>query len=194
MSLIALSRAYPSVRGAPTIERVESDIFRLRYFTYCMDCDFCHDSCCSYGADIDMDNVARLKGLGRPLADYIGRPADAWFDDQVVDDTEFPSGRMMRVRAENGHCVFLDTEGRGCKVHTYCLERGLDYHVYKPFVCFLFGVTFEYGNLVPSNEIKDKSLACYGKGPTLFEAAKGEIEAFFGPELVAELERVRDSL
>ena len=194
MRLIKLSRAYPSVRGAPVISAVDSDIFVLRYFTVCMDCTFCHDTCCSYGADIDMDNVERVKSLGKDFEDYAGLPASAWFDNNVIEDGEFPSGAQMRVRAENRHCIFLNTKGRGCKIHSYCLERGLDYHVYKPFVCFLFGVTFEYGNLVPSNEIKDGSLICYGDGPTLFEAARGEIEAFFGPDLVAELEQVRAGL
>jgi hypothetical protein len=194
MSLIDLGRDYPSKRGAPVIRRVDSAIFSLRYFTYCMDCTFCHDSCCSYGADVDLDNAARLQSLGGDFVAYAGVPMDRWFDGNVIDDGEFPSARMMRVRAQDGHCVFLDTTGRGCKIHSYCLERGLDYHVYKPFVCFLFGVTFEYGNLVPSNEIRDKSLACYGEGPTVFEAARDEISALFGPELVAALERVRAGL
>jgi len=194
MSLVKLDRSYPSVQGAPVISSVETDIFRLRYFTYCMDCDFCHDTCCSYGADIDLGDVERVKGLGKDFEDYAGLPAAKWFDGNVVQDDEFPTGAMMRVRASRGHCVFLDTKGRGCKIHSYCLAHGLDYHVYKPVVCFLFGVTFEYGNLVPSNEIKDASLICYGQGPTLFEAAKGELEAFFGPALVAALEKVRDGV
>jgi hypothetical protein len=194
MSLISLSREYPSKAGAPAISRVDSDIFELRYFAWCMDCDFCHDTCCSYGADIDADDAERVKSLGRDFEAFVGRPAGEWFDGNLIDDGEFPGGRMMRVRAENGHCVMLNTDGRGCKIHSYCLRKGLDYHVFKPVVCWLFGVTFEYGNLVPSNEIKDKSLICYGKGPTLFEAAKEELRYFFGADFVAELEKVRDGL
>jgi hypothetical protein len=194
MSLVSLSREYPSKAGAPAISRVDTDVFALRYFTFCMDCDFCRDTCCSYGADIDLDDTERVKSLGPDFAAFVGRPASEWFDGQVIDDTEFPGGRMMRVRAENGHCIFLDTEGRGCKIHSYCLQHRLDYHVYKPVVCWLFGVTFEYGNLVPSNEIKDASLICYGQGPTLFEAARDELLYFFGPDFVAELETVRGKI
>ena len=95
MSLIKLSRAYPSVRGAPVISAVDSDIFVLRYFTVCMDCTFCHDTCCSYGADIDMDNVERVKSLGKDFEDYAGLPASAWFDNNVIEDGEFPSGALL---------------------------------------------------------------------------------------------------
>jgi hypothetical protein len=191
MSLIALSRAYPSLWGAPAIHAVDSDIFRLRYFAACMDCGFCADQCCNYGADIDMDNVERLKSLGADFERYAGLPAADWFDGKVVRDGEFPSGAQTRMRAENGHCIFLNIEDRGCRIHSYCLERGLDYHVYKSFVCFLFPMTFESGVLVPSEEIIDGSLACGGKGQILFDAARCELAALFGPDLVAELETVR---
>lgn len=194
MSLIELSRDYPSIHGAPVISAVDTEIFTRRYFTHCMDCTFCHDTCCSYGADIDLPNAERLLAMDGDFEAYAGVPKSEWFDNNVVDDGEFPSGKMMRVRAKDGHCVFLNLKGRGCKIHSYCLERGIDYHTIKPFVCFLFGVTFEYGRLVPSNEIADESLICYGDGPTLFEAARGEIGYLFGKELVAELERVRDGL
>jgi hypothetical protein len=194
MSLVKLDRVYPSIAGAPAIDTVETDIFRLRYFADCMACTFCRDRCCSYGADIDLDDVERVRTLGPDFAAYVGRPPKDWFDGHVIDDAEFPGGRMMRVRAEDGHCVFLDTKGRGCKIHSYCLKNGLDYHVYKPAVCWLFGVTFEYGHLVASNEIRDASLICYGQGPTLFEAARGELAYFFGADFMAALEGVRDGV
>ncbi len=59
MSVIALSRAYPSVFAAPVIHAVDPAIFRYRYFTHCMSCTFCGDKCCSYGVDIDVENMAR---------------------------------------------------------------------------------------------------------------------------------------
>ena len=61
MSIVTLSRVYPSVFAAPAIRAVDTQIFAFRYFTHCMSCTFCKDACCSYGVDIDVENMARLK-------------------------------------------------------------------------------------------------------------------------------------
>jgi hypothetical protein len=73
-------------------------------------------------------------------------------------------------------------------LHSFALERGLDYHELKPMVSSLFPVTFDFGLLHPSNEIEDRSLQCWGDGPTLYQGVRGEIEWYFGAGLVAELD------
>ena len=49
----------------------------------------------------------------------------------------------MRTQVKDGRCVFLNRQARGCKVHSYCLDKGLDYHLLKPLVSILFPVTFD---------------------------------------------------
>jgi len=61
-------------------------------------------------------------------------------------------------------------------------------------VCVLFPVTFDYGLLHCSNEIEDASLQCFGQGPTIYEGVRSEIEWYFGSDLVAELDRIRDGV
>ncbi|MGH7270355.1 MAG: hypothetical protein ACREJ3_07970, partial [Polyangiaceae bacterium] len=56
-----LSRAYACRWGAPIIERVDTEIFVRTYFVHCMACSYCKDSCCQYGTDIDVENVARVE-------------------------------------------------------------------------------------------------------------------------------------
>ena len=191
MSVIALDRDYPSIFAAPVLLAVDSDIFALRYFTHCMECGFCNDQCCNYGVDIDLANMERLRALGPVFEAFAGTPQGEWFTSEIVTDAEFPSGKHGLTRAVDGKCVFADRRARGCKIHAYCLENALDYHVYKPMVSILFPLTFEHGVLVPSPEAVDGSLICSGDGPSLYDGVRGELAHFFGEELVAALDAWR---
>ena len=186
MSVVALDREFASIFGAPVIRAVDTRIFALRYFTHCMQCGFCHDQCCSYGVDIDAANMERLRGLGAAFENFVGTPPSNWFEPALIDDAEFPSGRHGRTRAVAGKCVFAAP--RGCKIHAFCLENGLDYHLYKPMVSILFPLTFEHGVLEPSGEVLDGTLICVGEGPNLYDGVRGELEYFFGGEMVSLLD------
>ncbi len=187
---IALSAAYPCRDGGPVLHAVDPRIFALRYFRDCMGCGFCRDSCCSFGVDIDLDNAARLAAMPPDFHAFIGVPASEWFTQEIVADPEFPSGRHVRTQVRDGACVFLNRAGRGCKIHAWCLDKGLDYHALKPMVSTLFPLTFERGVLAASDEIIDGTLVCGGEGPTAYRGARGELVHYFGPALVAELDRL----
>jgi hypothetical protein len=138
--------------------------------------------------DIDLDNAARLRAAPQAFKDHIGVPESEWFTDAVMRDAEFPSGAHLRSRVRGGACVFLDRATRGCKIHSYCLKAGLDYHQLKPMVSVLFPLTFEQGVLVASDEALDGTLICAGTGPSLYAGARDELAYYFGPGLVAELD------
>jgi len=186
--MIALSRSYASLSGAPVIDRIDERIFTARYFAACMDCSFCHDQCCSYGVDIDAANMERLRTLGPDFEAFVGVAQDQWFTPALTLDAEFPSGLYGRTRSVDGKCVFADRVARGCRIHAFCLERGLDYHRYKPLVSTLFPVTFEHGALMPSPEALDGTLICCGSGPTLYDGSRAELLYYFGAAFVAELD------
>jgi len=188
--MIALAREYPSVFGAPVIRTVDKRIFTLRYFTRCMACGFCNDQCCSYGVDVDRANMERLVSLGPAFERFTLVPRSEWFTPEIVEDPEFPSGAQGRTRTVNGKCVFADREKRGCRIHAWCLENGLDYHLYKPMVSTLFPLTFEHGALVPSSEVLDGTLVCSGDGPALYDGVRSELSYYFGEAFVAELDRL----
>lgn len=189
--MIALTRSYVSVMGGPAINAVNPAIFTLRYFTRCLECSFCRDACCDHGVDIDLGNAARLKALPRDFHDRIAVPESEWFEAGTKEDEEFPGGVHTRTAVRNGACVFRNAGGRGCAIHAYCAERGLDYHRFKPMVSVLFPVTFERGILTASDEALGGSLVCAGQGPSLYEGAKGEIAYYFGPDLIAELDALK---
>jgi NAD-dependent dihydropyrimidine dehydrogenase PreA subunit len=186
----SLRRAHPCRWGAPTIDRVDTDIFVRTYFVHCMQCTYCHDSCCQYGVDVDASNVARLDAHADALSAYAQVPREGWFTDEWTVDGEFPSGSHTRTRVKDGACVFRSRAGRGCLIHSYALDRGIDYHELKPMVSVLFPVTFDGGLLHPSNEIQDRSLQCIDDGPSLYKGVRGEIGWYFGEDLLSELDEL----
>jgi hypothetical protein len=191
---LALSRAYPSVFQQPVIRAVDPAIFRYSYFTHCMSCGFCKDQCCSYGVDIDVENMTRLMALGPELEPLVGTPAAEWFTDEMTKDREFPGGASGRTAVRDGACIFLDREKRGCKIHAYCLDNDIDYHRLKPIVSTLFPLTFEGGVLTVSGEVEDGSLVCLNQGPVIYDGVRGELEYYFGAAFVAEIDALRARL
>ncbi len=87
-------------------------------------------------------------------------------------------------------CVFLNTKGRGCLLHSFALEKGYDYHEFKPFFCTIFPVTYNDGVLMTPEEIDEKTTACLGAGPTPYQGAREELKYYFGDGLVLELDEI----
>jgi hypothetical protein len=90
----------------------------------------------------------------------------------------------------DGICVFANRQGRGCLIHRYALQNGLDVHEIKPMVCVIFPLFWREGALVPSVEIADGTLVCLGRGPSLYRSVRQEVAYYFGAELVAELDQI----
>jgi hypothetical protein len=184
----ALQRSYPSRGGTPVLTSVDTEIFTSGYFAKCMDCTFCHDSCCAYGVAVDAPTVERLLAHADELEQVVGVGRERWFTGAYDPDPELPGGRYTRTAVIDGACVFLNRQGRGCLIHKFCLDRGIDVHDLKPMIAALFPVTFDYGLLHANLEVRDKSLICLDTGPSLYRSARADLEYYFGAELVAELD------
>ncbi len=201
---VKLSREYACRFGAPVIHSIDPRIFTCTYFGPCLDCTTCHDACCQYGADTEMPRLEELDKIRPELEAYLGVSMSEWFrldedDFGVLDEAEYPGGRYTRTQVvelppgRSAHnewaCVFLDPQGRGCRVHRFALERGIDVHTIKPMVCLLFPVSFNFGVLCPAYEFDcDGELVCEGMGAVIYDHAREDILWYFGPELVAELD------
>jgi hypothetical protein len=192
--IVNLKKTYKCQFGAPEISKIDDEIFRERTFAFCMEFGACKDSCCSYGVDIDIENIKRLKKYQRELEKYVGRPASEWFEKGMIKEKEFPGGKYTRTKTFDNKCVFLNRKGPGCLIHKFCLEKGINVHILKPMVSLMFPVTFDYGLLHASNEITMHSLACLtNKGPTLYQGAKEDLRFYFGEEFIEELDQIEKS-
>jgi Fe-S-cluster containining protein len=179
-----LNRAYTAKGEAPTIHEVDSDIFLFKYFSECLKCDFCHDQCCSYGADVESPVYQNVINI-RPnyASDFTG---------EFAKEPEFPGGLMTRTITIDGKCAFLNPYTRGCSLHTLAVNRNEDYHQLKPMVCCLFPLTFNAGRLIVSEEVLDKTLICLGPNqPNLYDGIRSELLYYFGHEFVTELDYLR---
>ncbi len=193
-SVVPLSRSYPARRELPFIDRVDPRIFTRRYFMRCLECTFCHDSCCQHGCDVDAPNLARILEHADALEAYLGVPRAEWMKPAPIEDADFPGGVIQRTQVKDGRCVFLNRGARGCGIHSFCLEKGLDHRAIKPSVCWMFPVTVNAGLLDLPTEIKDPTLICLGEGPTLYESARDDLAYNFGPDLVAELDAIEKTV
>lgn len=188
--IVSLPEFFPSRYGVPVLSAVDTAVFSRRYFTHCMQCSFCHDSCCQHGVDVDMLHVPALETHAAELEARSGIPRDRWFTGEYTPDPEMPGGGSLRTRVVDGACVFRDRRGRGCHVHAYCLERGIDYHTLKPIIDCLFPLTFSEGILYPAVEVDDGTLICLDTGPTLYRGVREELGYYFGEGLLQALDAV----
>ena len=138
MPLLPLDTTFTARDGAPTIARIDTVISTRHYFTHCLACDFCHDWCCQHGVDVDQVHYDAIMRHASELEAYTGISSADWFTGEVEDDQDVPGGRSHRTRVNGSRCVFHRHGGRGCTIHAYCLERGMDYHDLKSVVDCLF--------------------------------------------------------
>ena len=186
--IIPLDKPYPSIHGAPVIDRIDTAIFARTYFVHCMDCGFCGDSCCQYGVDVDVHNVVRIQAVADKLEPFVGSARDEWFEVGFEDDPHFPGGKVTRTRVKDGACVFLNRKGRGCLLHSFALQEGFNFNDIKPLVSAIFPVTFDSGCLCASDEILTNELICRDQGPSLYEGARSDLLHYFGADLIRILD------
>lgn len=193
-TITSLSRTFVARYGAPAIQHVDLTIFRKRYFTHCLSCGFCADSCCSYGVDVDLLHVDKWRDHADAIEAYTGVAPDRWFQGEVIEDEEMPGGGAVRTGVEGGACVFLDRRDRGCTIHKFCDDVGYDYHDFKSIVDCLFPLVVSDQTLCPADEVDDGTLACVNQGPTLYRGLRGELEYYFGAECVEVLDDLEEGV
>ena len=171
------------------INRVDERIFTTNYFARCMECSLCNDSCCSYGCPVDTCEVERILAYKNDLENRLHIPASDWFSAEVEQRTEFPSGKVKRTRTNNNHCVFHNNISRGCHLHHFALEKGLDPHVIKPIVCFLFPLTWDDSYLYVSEFLDE--LPCKNTGLLILESQRNELMFYLGDDFMQEIEQIK---
>jgi Fe-S-cluster containining protein len=188
--IIPLSRPYAGRLGLPVVDRVDARIFRERYFAACMDCTFCYDSCCWGGAEVEAPVVEQILAHADALEAVVGIPRGQWFETGFKECADHPGGRHTATRIVDGACVFLNRRGRGCLLHRYALENGIDVHEIKPLACSAFPLWSDDGLLLPQPMIDDRSLVCLSSGPTLYRSARSDLAYYFGADLAVELDAI----
>lgn len=147
------------------------------------------DACCQYGCDVDLrerDAILARAGDIRELlrAEVKDQP---WFDDEIEEDPDYPSGKVVRTAVHNDGCLFLAHDRRGCAIHRASLECGWDFRGVKPAICRLFPLSYEEDTIVIADEAPEYSCA-HVDGPTLYRITRDALADIFDPALVAALD------
>ena len=187
-SFIPLHQQY--LAGNMAISFVHRDIFLKTYFARCLECNFCHDWCCSFGADIDLRNVEKIEQHREAILPFVRLPEGEWFEAESWYYEEYTGSQYTRINPQGPRCVFISKDQRGCGLHRYALSKGMDYHEIKPLVCILFPLSFGEEILTIAPELDDNSLVCAGAGLSIYQSLRSELDHYFGRELVEELDEV----
>lgn len=147
------------------------------------------DACCQYGCDVDLREreaiLARADDI-RPLlrAEVQNVP---WFDDEIEEDADYPSGKVVRTALHGDGCLFLAHGRRGCAIHRASIERGWDFRGVKPAICRLFPLSYEEDTILIADEYAEYSCA-HVDGPTLYRITRDTLGDVFGADLVAAMD------
>ena len=186
--IISLGKEYTSDTMA--ISFVHRDIFLKKYFARCLECNFCHDWCCSFGADIDVQNVERIQQRKEEILPFVRPPEGEWFETEYSYYEEYAGNQYTRIKTQGPRCVFISKDQRGCGLHRYAISKKMDYHEIKPLVCILFPLSFGEGILSLAPELDDDSLVCSGSGDSAYRSLRTELEHYFRREFVEELDEI----
>lgn len=181
----------------PRFHFVWSSIFTRRLAADCMThrCTMVEteteklDACCQYGCDVDLAErdaiearAGEIRALLRAEVKHV-----RWFDPVEEEDTDYPSGRVVRTEVHADGCIFLAHDGRGCAIHRAAIEGGWDLRGVKPAICRLFPLSYEEDTIVIADEYPEYSCA-HVDGPTLYRITRDALADIFGEDLVIALD------
>ncbi len=189
----------------PRFRHVWSSIFTRRLTVDCMThaCTMLdksphaqkNDACCQYGCDVDLFEREAITAKSEQIRPLLRAEVQSlpWFGDEVVEDPDYPSGKVVRTEVWNDGCIFLAHDRRGCAIHRASLEQGWDLNGVKPAICRLFPLSYEDDTIVIADEYPEYSCA-HVDGPSLYRAARDAIGQVFGADLVTALDAVEASV
>ncbi len=151
----------------------------------------CKGECCLGGADVDIgerDRILENADLVQTVMDSNQEHTpENWFED-LIEDSDFPSGKAVTTQMHNDQCVFLNSAKR-C-VLQLAEEKMPSGSQLKPFFCRAYPVCLQNGVLTVDHQFEDQTACCglVAKGAlTIFDVCEIELEHVLGTDGAAEL-------
>ena len=179
--------------------RVGASVRDARFMRAC-DAGRCSSVCCGTGVYADSRERESILEHANSVIAIMDpeQPKDpsAWFDDERLEDADFPSGVGVGTQTGERGCVFLNGEGR-C-VLQIAHQTGLVPMVLKPFYCWAFPVTI-YGGILALDidNVPGTRTCCQPVDDSTVENSRTALDVFeweflhvLGPDGVAELREV----
>ncbi len=178
---------------------LDSSIFEPTYDGACS-MGHCNAHCCRDG--VLLDPADKQKILDH--ADLVIRHMDPhqiadpeeWFDDDEIEDPDFPSGVCTGTSAPEYGCVFLNSRGH-CVLQVAAMASGMEKFTLKPYYCVAYPLTISDGVLtVEDGSFTNRSQCCApGGSPQLapVDVCREELEFMLGPDGLSECDEIRQS-
>ena len=137
--------------------------------------------------------LAHAELIQRCMDPHQEKDARKWFDGEVEEDPDFPSGRCEGTMVTERGCNFLDSRGL-CVLQKAALSVGMDKWELKPYFCVSFPLTIETGVLTVSDaEFTNRPVCCstISKGDLVpIEVCREELEFMLGKDGLTEIDNI----
>ena len=178
---------------------ISNDFFEKGYSADNSPCK-CTAACCEGGVWADEKEYLAImskKNLIKLHMDETQTTDESmWFENDVKEDSDFPSGKCVGTAIVNGKCAFLDKLGR-CTIQRAAVESGEHKWAWKPTYCILFPVEIS-GNVIGFDPMLQGEEQCCTVNAVfetpLFVACKDELTHLLGEDGYALLEKQYASL
>ncbi len=174
--------------------RISDELFTTGYGKGVTPCN-CSSVCCGDGVWADLGERERILAsrdlVKRHMDETQTTDHERWFDDEVDEDADFPSGKSVGTSVINGKCAFLDGHGR-CSLQVAAAAEGLDRWALKPLFCVLFPICVIDGEVVFDDHLQAEQECCTVQREfdvPLFEACRDELVYLLGEDGFAAIRR-----
>jgi hypothetical protein len=175
--------------------RVNPAIFEKRFASGCS-MTRCDATCCHGGVYADLGEKERILEHAELIKSYMEpdmeRDTAKWFDDEEVDDIDFPSGKAVGTRTNTRGCIFLKANGH-CVIQTAGAESGMGKFSLKPFFCVAFPVVLTGHELTLHDDYTGRTECCHrvpDGTQSLIDICAEELEYMLGAEGFKELKEL----
>jgi Fe-S-cluster containining protein len=186
-----------TIRHVPRL-RVNPAIFEKRFAPGCS-MTRCDATCCHGGVFADLAERDRVLAHAELIKSHMepGQERDTakWFDGEVVDDIDFPSGKAVGTQTNARGCIFLKENGH-CVLQSAATEARMGKFAIKPFFCVAFPVVIAGHELTLHDDYTGRTECCFGVANgslSLVDVCAEELEFMLGAEGFRELVAMGES-
>jgi len=177
--------------------RLDPALFEPTYDDGCS-MEQCNAHCCRDGVFLDPAEKQKILDhaeiIVKQMDPHQVKDPERWFDGEIVEDADFPSGTCTGTTAVEYGCVFLNSRG-WCVLQKAAVEAGMHKFDLKPYFCVAFPLTISSGVVtVDDGSFTNRSQCCSpGRNPQLAPAdvCREELTFMLGSDGLDECDAVR---
>ncbi len=179
---------------------MNEDVFTHKFASECSMAN-CNADCCNGGVWVDIQERSNIleheKIIQRHMDFSQGRNSKLWFEDRVVNDIDFPSGKAVGTTTNERGCAFLMNDGK-CVLQVAAQKEGMHRFALKPFYCVAYPIAIELHELIIDDLDYAQRPQCCGTihngNLDIVDVCAEELEFMLGDEGLKELLSIRKAL